>query len=168
MDAAQVINDIIPAIALSVAATSDVRTAKVSNRLCGAILLATVLFHLSRSGLSDLPNLFLAPGLAVLLMLPLVLARVLGAGDMKAFAAVAPAMMLPAVFWTFFLALVWGTVLGVIIAVTKGRGAALAANTFRLLTRDKPAPESLHRLPYTVALLFGWLTVVTLQAVGRL
>ena len=99
-----------------------------------------------------------------LLMLPLVLVKAIGAGDMKFMMAFGLLLGVQPIFWVFVYALIWGAVLGLLQSLLSGQFKLLIWKMASLFQKMKP--HSTHKIPYTVAILFGWLT--WLQAGGLL
>jgi len=58
---------------------------------------------------------------------------------------------------------IWGGLLGLIRATVAGELPQLLKSTYNVAARRKPDEATLHRIPYTIALMFGWLTVMTLS-----
>ena len=91
-----------------------------------------------------------------LLMLPLVLANAIGAGDMKFMMVFGLLLGTQPIFWVFIYALFWGALIGVIKSVLSGQSTVLFWKTIGLFQKMKPTQT--QKIPYTVAILFGWLT----------
>lgn len=141
----------------------DFRTRKFHNWLfltCVAVAAVTVLVTGGFAAFSLALLGFLA-GLAV--FLPLVLMKVIGAGDMKLMAAFGLAAGWDAVLQTALYGLFWGAAFGVLATVFRGQGRMLAHNMMALVTFRERKGLSLHTIPFTVAIFMGWLTVLTLR-----
>jgi Flp pilus assembly protein protease CpaA len=98
---------------------------------------------------------FLA-GLAI--FLPMVLGKIVGAGDMKLMAAFGIVAGWQAVIGSAFWALVWGAVFGVARVIFSGQGRILFSNLKAIVTLKKRQELVLHRMPFTFAILMGWLS----------
>jgi Flp pilus assembly protein protease CpaA len=96
---------------------------------------------------------FLAGGLV---MLPLVLLGITGAGDLKFMMAFGLVTGLDGILWTAVYSLFWGALIGVGQVLLAGRLQQLYAN-FQMITY-RMRPTNTHKIPYTVAILLGWLT----------
>lgn len=157
---------LLPSAVLGVAAIDDIRSRKVHNwlvLLSAAITLVTVV---ALDGWSRLPHSLGYGAFAFALGLPLVLARALGAGDLKIFTVFGFATDWNAVFFTLVYSLIWGALLGVFRAVLQGQFVPLMQQTFFLAVGQKKlATDSPHKIPYTIALFFGWLTHLSLMGV---
>ncbi len=142
----------------------DLKTRKVHNWL---VLVLSAIALISTALLYGIPALkysFLSAGVALGVTLPLVLARVMGAGDMKLLIAFAFASSPMTIIWVTVYSFVWGALLGVFRALLNKNGNKLFGNTLALVTKSKkPDVTELTKIPYTVALFFGWLTHLSLN-----
>lgn len=91
-----------------------------------------------------------------LLMLPLVLMGAIGAGDMKFMMCFGILMGPQKVFEIFLFALFWGALIGVLQVLLSGQISSLLGNLKLMSAKVKPAKT--HKIPYTVAILFAWVT----------
>jgi len=91
--------------------------------------------------------------------------RVLGAGDVKVLAIVAFSLTWQSGLEFFFYSLVWGSVLGVISLVLE-KGRVVLINKFNLnsIMTIRSLSIADHRIPFTVAILFGVLSIWLLEA----
>ena len=103
---------------------------------------------------------------AASLCLPLVLTGMLGAGDMKLLMAFGLVTTIPIVIGVTLLSLFWGAVLGLLQSLLRGEIKSLFMNTVKVARLKKVENEDYHRIPYTIALFFGWLTQLTLVQAG--
>lgn len=150
---------------LSAAIVDDLRFAKVRNIFIltfAAVGLALQFYQFQFDGFVTAAFGFSA-GFG--LSLPLYLARALGGGDVKLLAVLGLGTSWQVVTSTAVYSLFWGALLGLFLALLRGELQHLLLSTLRLL---KPASASLvaekkHKLPYTVALMFGWLTYFSLS-----
>lgn len=157
---------IIPTAILLVGVIEDVRTKKVRNNtvvLCAGVALLSAFLVGGWQGLSSG---ILSGGVGLIVSLPLVLLGILGAGDMKLFVAFGFATQWQTVTGVFVSALVWGAILGVLQSILKGDAKALFQNIRAVLLRIKVEKTALHTVPYTIALLFGWLSMLTIEKYG--
>ena len=97
------------------------------------------------------------------LILPLVLAGAIGAGDMKLLAAFGAACGWIAVFEVGAFALVWGAIFGALQAILRGEGLQLFRNVARLAATRSSQGVKLHRIPFAAAIFVGWLTFLTYE-----
>ncbi len=136
----------------------DLRSRKIKNK---TVLVSFAICSVMALVLGGLPALgwgLVSVALALLAATPLFMAKVLGGGDVKIFAAVAVLMSAPEVVYTLLASLLWGALLGVLQAVLRGEGKALFHNVLAIFMRSKPQESQLHKIPYSVALLFGYLS----------
>lgn len=153
---------IIPTLILLAGVVDDLRSRKVHNWLVltlAAVALASTFWFAGWAGLQS--GIF-GMIVALVMTLPLVLGRILGAGDMKLLAVFGLACQWNAVASVLVLSIFWGAILGLMRAIVSGQAMTLIHSTLNVAMRRKPSEESLQRMPYSVALLFGWLTHLTL------
>ncbi len=140
----------------------DLATRKVHNWLflvCTSFALILAFYLGGSEGLMVGILGFLA---AIAALLPLVLANIVGSGDMKILAAFGCASNWNAVFSVALLSLVWGAVFGVLRVLLQGQGRLFINNLIAIVTRKPRETFAVHRMPYTIALFFGWLSYLTL------
>lgn len=141
----------------------DLRSRKVHNWLflsCAAFALVVALATGGWAGLSNGVLGFMA-GVAV--FPPLVLAKMVGAGDMKLLAAFGILAGWSAVLSVAVYALLWGVLFGVIQVIVKGQGKVLINNMLSIVVLKDRQNLVLHKIPFTIALLVGWMTHLVLR-----
>jgi prepilin peptidase CpaA len=149
------------------AVIEDLRTRKFSNRtfmIATAVALATAI---AAGGARELISGVLGFGAGFVLFLPLVLTRIVGAGDMKLMAAIGILIGWDAVLWTGVYGLIWAGLFGVAQILLRGEGRALVHNLTALAVSRSKTGLSLHHLPFTAPLLLGWLSHLVLTGVLR-
>ncbi len=145
----------------------DLRSRKVHNKLVVVLAAIGAAATLFVSGPQGLLWGLLAATCAIAICIPLVITNVLGAGDMKLLAAFGLTVQWSSVLWVVVYSLFWGALLGVFRSILRGEGLLLLKNTLKLVGRQNIEAQTLQKVPYTVALLFGWLTHIALvQATG--
>jgi prepilin peptidase CpaA len=160
---------IAPSLILLAGVVDDIRSRRVHNSLVLALIAIAGAAQFLLFGWPGLQQGLIGAGAALLLMAPLVLSRVLGAGDMKLMVAFGFSTNASIVLTVILASLVWGALLGVLRAALGGQLKALMNSTVQVALRRKPAEITLHKIPYTVALAFGWLSYLTIaQARGSL
>ena len=160
-----------PSAVFSVGVIDDLRSRKFHNWLFLACSAFGATFVLLGVGLQGLPVAALGFLAGFLITLPLVLLKVIGAGDMKLFAAAGILIGWSPVISVLFFALIWGAIFGILRAALSGKLRLLAKNLVSLVTRSKQehAEESqsaeleLNRIPFTVAILLGWMSYLAQQ-----
>jgi prepilin peptidase CpaA len=164
----QVGSILIPTLILLSGVIDDLRSRKVHNKLVlilsGLALIAVVAMW----GFHGLLYSLIAVLTVIALCVPLVLTGVMGAGDMKLLMAFAIATSWNSVLWVLVYSLVWGALLGVFSAVLRGQGRLLLASTMSVALFRKQSQFPLHKIPYTIALFFGWLTELSFNHFGGL
>lgn len=137
----------------------DLRSRKVHNPL--------ILFALGLSIACVLlnPNLQIIEALkslafAFALGLPLYCFRVIGGGDFKLMVAVAPLIPAPMIFYFFVWALFWGALLSLSTIILRGQWKAAFHNMVATLMHRRAVAEArLQKVPFTVAIFFGFLSI---------
>lgn len=157
-----------PTALLLAACLTDIKFKKVYNVFVVVGFLCVLLSHFVFGTRETFVDAGLGFGLVLMLTLPLYLVKGLGGGDLKIFAVFGFATNPNAVLFTFLAAILCGSVIGVLRAVFNKQGDVLFGNFVKLITLKKPQPHTLHKIPFTVALLAGWFTYIVYQAYGRI
>ncbi len=144
---------------LMVGIGTDLSWQKYPNKFFLVSLGTAALFLLFLDGIGSWQVVLAQWGLAFVVFLPFYLMKGVAAGDVKLLIAVAPLMSSSEVIITILTSLFWAGLLGIFSVVLKKQLPALMNNLRGLiLFRIRPAEATLSRIPYTVALLFGFLT----------
>ncbi|GIL18800.1 MAG: hypothetical protein BroJett040_25510 [Oligoflexia bacterium] len=151
---------------LGVALYQDLKSQKVTNQLVVVALVVSLVLVFAQDGFSGFWPALSSFGTAIICALPLYLLRAIGGGDFKLVLAISPLMTWNAVMLTILASLFWGALLGVIRVALQGKGKQFATNMVSIIMRSKTEPTSLSKIPFTVGLLFGWLTQISLQQAG--
>lgn len=159
---------ILPSAILAAGVFDDLRSQKVHNKLILSLLPFAVIGQFLGFGLEGLGYGALAFLLSLAITVPMVLTGMLGGGDMKLYAVFALATNLNATIWVGITSLVWGGLLGVVRAILNRQSTLLLMNTIGLLKKERPDDAHLTKVPYTVALAFGWMTYLSLTRLGGL
>ena len=141
----------------------DLRSKKVHNWLfltCTAIAVVTGVIHSGLVGLNFALLGFLA---GLLTLLPFVLLKIIGAGDMKLFAAFGAVAGWSTTVDVAIFALIWGALFGIVTVIVKGQFKATVQNMLAIAGMKDHTQLMLHKMPFTVALLMGWLSHLTLH-----
>lgn len=155
---------VVPTIILLVALVTDVRTRKIPNlwvMISIILALASSYYFYEFDGLKQGA---IAAGVALLMTLPLVLIGALGAGDMKIMFAFGLASTYTQVFSVIVFSFFWGALIGIVISIVDGRLQLLIHNMLSLLSGKPKEAQELLKIPYTVALILGWITYLILGA----
>lgn len=149
------------------AVIEDLRTRKFSNRTFMIATAVALITAISVGGPRELISSTLGFGAGIIFFLPLVLTRIVGAGDMKLMAAVGILAGWDAVLWTGVYGLVWASLFGIAQILAKGEGRTLVHNLTTLAVSRSKSGLSLHHIPFTAPLLLGWLSHLVLTGVLR-
>ena len=157
---------IVASIILLAGAIDDLRSRKVHNSLiliaAGAALISAALL----GGLVGVLQGFLGLSMAFAVCWPLVVIGIIGAGDMKLLMAFGLATTWIASFQVIVFALIWGAIFGVILAILKGEALQVLKNLKAIVLRQTGGqPISIHKIPFTIALIFGWLSFLKYDGV---
>jgi prepilin peptidase CpaA len=138
----------------------DLRSRKFHNWLFALCCVAGIAVAFAIGGISSLMTGCFGFVCGIALTLPLVLLRVLGGGDMKLLAAMGLVIGWSALVNVLVFSILWGALFGVVRAISGGKARALTFNMFSLVAlRDRQGLE-LNTMPFTFAILIGWLSVL--------
>lgn len=144
----------------------DFRSRKVHNWLFLGCSVVALIVVIATQGILGVGLSIAGFTAGVVIFLPLVLLRIIGAGDMKLMAAFGIIAGWNAVLAVAFYSLFWGAAFGVLQVVLKGQFMGLVRNLGAMtINRGHQSPTELHRIPYTAALLLGWFTYLFFQGV---
>jgi prepilin peptidase CpaA len=144
----------------------DFRSRKFHNELFLACVALAAISVLIVGGVQAFPIALLGLLAGVAVFLPLVLMKIIGAGDMKLMAAFGLAAGWDAVLHVALYGLIWGALFGVLATVFRGEGRTLAYNMVSIVTFRERKGLVLHKIPFTIAILMGWLSVLTMRGVA--
>lgn len=141
---------------------TDLLYAKVFNNYVLAALSITFCFFI----FAFRPENIFDPILSLLLMFALGLAlfkfKVLGGGDIKAMLVAVPFLTPEYTLMFITYSLLWGGVFSVIYFLTKG---TLGTMVFTTAAVFKKSAYAVHKIPFTVGILLGWLSLYVLGMV---
>lgn len=98
-----------------------------------------------------------AAALVFIILTPLVFMKALGAGDIKLMASFCLLTNIFTSGWVFIYSLFWGLLFGLIRMAMAGDLKVF----FQSFVLRNPQVKS-NKIPYTVAILFGWLSFLTI------
>lgn len=139
----------------------DLRSRKVHNALVLVLLPLVAIASLYFRGFDGSMIGVGAMLLALIITIPLFAVGILGGGDVKLFGVFALALDPVSMFWTLLYSFFWGALFGVTRAVVSRQLLALVRNTTKAASRQKIQAQEIQKIPYTFALLLGWLTQLT-------
>lgn len=159
---------IVATLILVAGMVDDFRSRKVHNGLILSLLPIAILLSLYFRGFEGS---FLGVGSllgALVVTVPLFMARVVGGGDVKLFAVFAFCVEPLTMFYTLIYSLVWGALFGVTRAVLQKELLNLVRSTYRAGRGQRIQRQEIHTIPYTFSLLLGWFTQLTILHHGGL
>lgn len=156
----------IASLILVAGVVDDLRSRKVHNWLAVVCLVIALVSSFYFEGWYGLQTGLLSAAVAFAVSAPLFYFKIVGGGDIKLFVTFAASVSWTAALMTGFYSLIWGAIFGLIQALLHKQGIALFTNMMTLAVQRKSEGLSLHKIPFTVAMLMGWLTTLKLE--GRL
>jgi prepilin peptidase CpaA len=147
---------------LGFAVWSDLKSRKISNRTNLIIFAIGILASLLHDP-SNALELALSVLTATAIIMPVYILKILGGGDAKLFIALSTFLTPQGVLECFVASLIWGSILGLLIVINKSQLSGFVSNIKMLFYRQKPANETLHKIPFSVAIAFAYLTHLVLR-----
>lgn len=149
---------------LFIAMIDDISSRKIHNKLLlflTPITLGLLAWHMGGGVLDHLKQSGLSVLLSIIIVLPFVLSKILGAGDLKLLLLLSLILSHQVLFQIFLFSFVWASLLGIIQIILSGKLTNLINNliNFKNLKQNK----ELHSIPFSVALFFSWASVVVLK-----
>lgn len=157
---------IVPTLVLVGAVVTDLRARSVFNTYLLVSAAAVLINNFAFFGLSSIQTGLLGFGMAVVMTMPLFIARILGGGDVKLLFVLGLGTSYPTIMNVTLWSFMWGALVGLIYAIISGSGKKLVLNTVNIVRGRKPAPTEIHRLPFAVAVLLAWMTHIALLQRG--
>lgn len=151
---------ILPSLLLFSGLVTDLKVRKVYNWLIIAGFVLGLIQCIYIGGMSGVLQGFAALGLALLLTVPLVLLKVLGAGDMKLFAVLGLMTSASAVIHVFIYSFVWAAIFGLMYAIVSGRIKIILSNLKNIVSGKEVQKQDLMQIPFTVPIVLAWATYV--------
>jgi prepilin peptidase CpaA len=149
---------IVASLVLIAGLVDDLRSKKYHNWLFLTSASIAVLASILAGGWAGLQSGLMGFGSAVAIMLPLVLMKTLGAGDLKLLAAFGLAANWNTVLFVAIAGIIWGGIFGLTKVIVSGRTMTLISNLKILTATRSSTGLELHKIPFSVGLLMGWLT----------
>jgi prepilin peptidase CpaA len=135
----------------------DLRSRKIHNILLLGLLVFAIVFVFAIRGVSGVGHGLLSAGLALALTFPLVLFGALGGGDMKLFAVFALTSDPSSVVTVYLYSLITGALIGLVRAALSGQLLTVLKSTALVVVDRSAKPSSEFTIPFSAALLLGWL-----------
>ncbi len=158
---------LLPTALLLIAVVDDLRSRKIHNKLILILLPFSLSFVVLLKGLIGLKVGLISALLAFVIGVPLNLGRVIGGGDLKVLILFALTVNWITLSYSFFYSLPWALLLGVFKILFDKKFKDFLSNLFLifLFKLKKTNTESLHTIPFSIALLLGWLSYCSLTGV---
>ena len=155
-------------ILISVAGViDDLRSRKFHNSLFIASFTVALIVLLVMDGVSGLWVGIAGAASAFVFSLPLVLTRSMGAGDMKLLVALCVLTTWAGSLNVLIYSVFWGALLGVFQVILRRDISRLLKNMMTIFNPSLQKDEGeFHRIPYTVALLLGWMSYHAVKPLG--
>ena len=150
---------------LTICAVDDLRTKKIHNKLLLFLLPLALAGAFFLKGFSLL-QILTAALLSLVITFPLYIGKVLGGGDLKFFFVFSLTITWMEVWQTFFYALPWALLLGMVKLFLDKKLKIFFLNLFFLIKFQSVEKTSLHTIPFSAALFFGWMTVIFLKSIS--
>jgi Flp pilus assembly protein protease CpaA len=149
-------------VGLAFSLWSDLKNKTVSNKTNLIIFGVGLLFCLIE-GPSQWMDFAISFLTAAAFALPAYYMKIFGGGDTKLFLALSPFLSGGGVLEVFVASVIWGAILGLILVISKSKLSDFIVNLKMLLLKQRPIEQNLHRMPFSVAITFGFLTHLVLQ-----
>ncbi len=160
-----IVQYLLPGILLGSSVYTDLKSKKVFNKMLLGFLPIILIARFLESGMDGVLVGFIASFAALVLCLPLVLLKAVGSGDLKLLLVLGFTTVIESMFWIVVYSFFWGLILGVTKVLLDKEGRKLLQNTADILSRKKPEVKKLHSIPFTVAILLGWMTLTVLKGI---
>jgi Flp pilus assembly protein protease CpaA len=151
---------------LIISVISDLRSKKISNQMIISFFVIGLIIQVMLSGFSGLWISASSFAAAFTLGLPFYLMRMFGGGDFKLLMAISVLLQWQVVAATILISFIWGALLGVLQVALKGQLPLFFSNLFAVVKRKPVSENTLHMIPFSVAIFFGCLTSISLSQMG--
>lgn len=149
---------LVATVILVAGVTDDLRSRKYHNRLFLVSLVIGGVSALVLDGATGIPLALLGLVVGTAVLLPFVLLKMVGAGDMKLMAVFGLVAGYASVVPVLAYGMVWGALFGVVRIFVNGQGRMFATNLVSIVLLKERKGLELHRMPFTIAILMGWLS----------
>ena len=153
---------------LVVGVGDDLRSRKIHNKLILILLPVAFIGTILLKGFSGLLTSGLSSLLAFIMSVPLYITKIIGGGDLKLLVVFAFTTSWMDTGLSLLYSLPWALLLGVFKIILDKKFRVFISNLIFLAKFQKPDLSTLHTIPFSLALLFGWLTCVSLKRGGLL
>ena len=159
---------ILTTLILSVGVGDDLRSRKIHNKLILILLSVAGVGVLLLKGVSGALAGMLSALLAGVLGTPLYISKIIGGGDLKLLVVFSFTVTWMEAGMSLIYSLPWALLLGVFKIALDKKFRVFLANLLLMAKLQKPDFSTLHTIPFSLGLLFGWLTCVSLKRGGDL
>ena len=153
---------------LAVGVGDDLRSRKIHNKLILILLPLALMGTFLLKGVSGVLTGGISALLALVMSIPLNLAKIIGGGDLKLLVVFSFTVTWMEAGLSLLYALPWALLLGMFKIALDKKLRDFIANLMVLVKFQKPVVSTLHTIPFSLALFFGWLTCVSLKKGGLL
>jgi len=153
-------------VILLIAVIDDLRSRKIHNHLILFMFPFVLIAVFLLKGFVGLQEGSFSALLALLVVTPLALFRIVGGGDLKLIVLIAFSLHWSDLFKILIYSLFWSFILGIIKITLDKKLKQFFMNMFWLLKYRKAENLDLHSIPFSVAIFVSWLSWLTLQILG--
>ena len=150
--------DLVSTLILVAGFVDDLRSRKIHNALLLGLLFLSAIIKFAFGGFTGLEWAFAWMGLGLVLSGPLWMTGVIGGGDVKLFAVFAFSSDSKTVFAVYLFSIMFGALIGSVSASLGGEFRELLRHTVALATGKQAAKVTHFHIPYSAAMLLGWLS----------
>jgi prepilin peptidase CpaA len=150
--------DFVSTFILVVGFGDDLRSRKIHNGLVIGLFLLALIFIYAIRGMGGVAHGLIGSAEAFALTFPLVYMGAIGGGDMKLFSVFAMTSEPYAILIIYMYAIVAGAFIGLVRATVSGELMTVVRSTAAIATSASAKPSGTHSIPFSAALLLGWLT----------
>ena len=160
------LNNLSVLLMIGIACFSDLKTKRVSNRMILFFFALSSGFIFLQMGTSGLWWILSSLAASFVIALPFYMMKIFAGGDFKLLLAISPLLNWRSALLMILASFVWGAILGLIRVALQGELKQVWLNLKSLYKRSSIQPQQLHLVPFTFAILFGFLSQLTLQKIG--
>ena len=156
----------LPGLILLIASIDDLRSRKIHNKLILFLLPFVLIAVALLKGLGGLFSGAISALLAVIVGVPLTLARVIGGGDLKLLVLLALTVDWFTLIDIFVYSLPWALLLGLFKMALDRKIKNFFFNLVFLFKQRGAQGLKLHSIPFSFTLFMGWLSFLTLKGLN--
>ena len=153
---------------LVVSCVDDLRSRKIHNKLILFLFPFALLSILLLGGVEALKAGLISALIALIMGIPLTLFRIIGGGDFKLLVVFALTLNWSDFLKVFIYSLPWALLLGLFKVILDKKFKDFLFNVVFLFKQRNAQGLQLHTIPFSIVLLFAWLSFLSLQGRGLL